>query len=264
MLSAYGVPDAIYVDRNLRIERYTPLVERIARQMLVRLPPSVTWDELLSAGYIGLIEAVDRFDSDRNVEFSAFARTRIRGAMLDALRELDLLPRSVREKLNAIQRTHRALEQQLGRKPDDDELAQALGVPVAQLHDVQRYQLQTNLVSFDETPQDQEGERRSVLDLLVDDQALTGDALLELNEAKNNVRDAFDGLPERLRLLIVLYYVEALTMQEIAVVMSVTVGRISQLHRQAIERLRDELGSTSDVDRRRLALLFKPSVHTDS
>lgn len=252
------------MDRNQRIERYTPLVERIARQMLVRLPPSVTWDELVSAGYIGLIEAVDRFDTSRNVEFSAFARTRIRGAMLDALRELDLLPRSVREKINAVQHTQQALEQKLGRQPDDAELAEALDVPVTQLHDVLRYQRQTNLVSFDDTPEDQEGERRSVLDLLVDDQALSGDALLELKEAKNNIRDAFDGLPKRLRLLLVLYYVEALTMQEISVIMSVTVGRISQLHRQGIERLREELGSTSDVDRRRLALLFRPDVHTDS
>lgn len=232
--------------------------------MLVRLPPSVTWDELVSAGYIGLIEAVDRFDSERNVDFSAFARTRIRGAMLDSLRELDLLPRSVREKINAVQRTQQSLQQQLGRQPQDHEIAATLEVSLDHVREVQRYQLQTNFMSFDEPPSSQEPDRNSILDRLADERSLTGDDMVDLGEAQANIRDAFDALPERLRMLIVLYYVEELTMQEIAVMMSVTIGRISQLHTQAIDTLRQSLGPTPNVDRRRLALLFRASVHTES
>lgn len=252
------------MERNLRIERHRALVERIARQLLVRLPPSVTWEELVSAGYIGLIEAVDRFDPDRNIDFSAFARTRIRGAMLDALRELDLLPRSIRERINAVQHAQHALQGKLGRSPDEQEIADALEIPLHRVQEVQRFQLQTHFVSFDESPANDEGDKSTFLDRLADEDALSGDTLVDLQEAQESLRAAFETLPERLRLLVVLYYVEELTMQEIATTMSVTVGRISQLHASAIESLRSELGDSLDVDRRRLALLFRTSLQGES
>lgn len=252
------------MNRNQRIQRYTPLVERVARQMLVRLPPSVTWEELVSAGYVGLIEAVDRFDPERNVDFSAFARTRIRGAMLDSLRELDLLPRSVREQLNAVQRARKKLEQQLDRPPELHEIAQEAQLTPERIHELFRYQLQTNFVSFDEPVPEEEADRAPIHERLVDEEALTADDILELGEANDILRDAFDNLPERLRLLIVLYYVEELTMQEIAVMMSVSIGRISQLHTQAIQKLRKTIGDGVHVDRRRLSLLFRTTSHTDS
>lgn len=252
------------MERNHRIERHRALVERIARQMLLRLPPSVTWEELVSAGYIGLIEAVDRFDPERNTDFSAFARTRIRGAMLDALRELDLLPRSIRERINAVQRTLHTLQGRLGRTPDEQEIADELRIPLDRVREVLRFQLQTHFVSFDESPNNDTGDKSSFLDRLADEDDISGQTLVELREAQEELKGAFATLPERLRLLLVLYYVEELTMQEIATTMSLTVGRISQLHSAAIETLRKELGDSLAVDRRRLALLFRTSLNADS
>ena len=232
--------------------------------LLLRLPPSVSWDELVSAGYLGLIEATDRFDPGRNVDFATFARPRIHGAMLDALRELDLLPRALRNKINAAEDAHRELEQRLGRPPEIAEVAGFLHISPDELRETLIFQQQASLIHFD-GPDDREGRNaQPTRDRLVDEQTLSGHELIELAEANRELRKAFDGLPERLRLLLILYYVEELTMQEIAVTMSLTVGRISQLHTQAIGKLREQLNDTPNVDMRRLALLFRASAHTDS
>lgn len=225
--------------------------------MLVRLPPSVTWDDLVSAGFIGLIEAVDRFDPERSREFVSFARVRIRGAMLDSLRELDLLPRSMRERANALQRATSRLTAELGRPPEEHELAAAMGVDAERIRSIRQHVHSARVVGFEDLVEPG-AERSSPQDDLVDRQDLTHDEAIELSEARDIFRAAFDGLPERLRVLLTLYYIEDMTMQEIAVVMQVTVGRISQLHSSAIQRLRDGLGEDElQVDRRRLALLFR-------
>lgn len=252
------------MDRKQRIERYTPLVERAARVLLLRLPPSVSLDELLSAGYLGLIEATDRFDPQRNVDFATFARPRIHGAMLDALRELDVLPRALRNKINAAENARRELEQRLGRPPDVAEIAELLHVSSDELRETLHFQLQASLIHFDGPNERDDRNAQPVRDRLVDEQTLSGHERIELNEASHHLRDAFDSLPERLRMLLILYYVEGLTMQEIAVTMSLTIGRISQLHTQAITKLREQLNDAPTVDRRRLALLFRASAHTDS
>lgn len=252
------------MDRKQRIERYTPLVERAARVLLLRLPPSVSLDELVSAGYLGLIEATDRFDPDRNVDFATFARPRIHGAMLDALRELDLLPRALRHKINTAEDAHRELEQRLGRPPEVAELADYLQIPLEELRETLLFQRQASLIHFDGPDERDQRNNQPIRDRLVDEQTLSGHELLELKEANRHLRDAFDGLPERLRMLLILYYVEELTMQEIAVMMSLTIGRISQLHTQAIAKLREQLEDIPHVDRRQLALLFRASANTDS
>lgn len=250
------------MDRNQLIERHTNLVERIARQVLVRLPPSITWDELVSAGYLGLIEAVDRYDPERNVDFSSFARSRIRGAMLDSLRDLDFVPRSVRDRINAIQRTHQKLERELGEAPDDDAIAHALGIDTERVREAKRYQLLSHTISVDEHAQNQPADQENlpILERIPDMDTLSADDALELKEDQNAIRLAFANLPERLRMLLILYYIEELTMQEIAVVMKVTIGRISQLHTAAIEHLRETLKDTTNVDHRRLALIFREAV----
>lgn len=226
--------------------------------MLVRLPPSVTWDDLVSAGFIGLIEAVDRFDPERSREFVSFARVRIRGAMLDSLRELDLLPRSMRERANELQRVTTRLTAELGRPPEDHELAAALDVDIERVRSIRQHVHSARVVGFEDLAEPGAERQSSPQDDLVDKHELSHDEAIELGEARDLFRNAFDGLPERLRVLLTLYYIEDLTMQEIAVVMQVTVGRISQLHSSAIQRLRDALEENDlQVDRRRLALLFR-------
>lgn len=254
------------VDRNQLIERHRPLVERIARQTLVRLPPSVTWDELVSAGYLGLIEAVDRFDPERNVDFSAFARNRIRGAMLDALREMDVLPRSVRERVNAIHRATVKLERETGESPDDHAIAKELGIDVERVRDARRFQLSSQTISVDDSSQNanSDNESTALIDRIADHESLSFDEAIDLDHARIIIRNAFANLPERLRVLLVLYYVQELTMQEIAVIMKVTIGRISQLHTSAIETLRNTVVIEGDVDQRRLALLIRGVVLSES
>lgn len=251
------------MDRNQRIKRYLPLVERIARRMLVRLPASVTWEELVSAGHIGLIEAVDRYDAERTSSFSTFARPRIRGAMLDSLRELDVLPRSTRERINTLSDARERLTQQHGRAPNDQELADAVDLSVNQVRDLQRYDRQTQLVRFDAPIQDHD-QQTTLVDRLIDERALEGHERLDRDETAQDVRNAFDRLPERLRMVVILYYVEELTMREIAELMSLSTGRISQLHREAMDALREALASISDLDPHTLSVLFTARASTDT
>lgn len=231
--------------------------------MLVRLPASVTWEELVSAGYLGLIEAVDRYDEERTNSFSAFARPRIRGAMLDSLRELDVLPRSTRERINALSAARDKWLQDHGRAPTDQELCHALDLSVDQVRKLQRYERQTQLVRFD-APIQEHDSHETLLDRLIDDRALDGQKHVHRRETQDEVQRAFDALPERLRMVIILYYVEELTMREIAEVMSLTIGRISQLHSEAVDRFRASLTTMSDLDPHTLSVLFVRREHTDT
>lgn len=231
--------------------------------MLVRLPASVTWDELVSAGYLGLIEAADRYDASRASNFSAFARPRIRGAMLDSLRELDVLPRSTRERLNALSHERDRWVQAHGRLPTDQELAQLLDLSLGQVRDLQRYDRQTQLVHFD-APLPHDDTRETLLDRLIDQRALDGQDTVDRHETEADIQRAFDGLPERLRMVIILYYMEELTMREIAEVMSLTTGRISQLHSEAVDALRNALTTLRDLDPHILSVLFVRREHTDT
>lgn len=231
--------------------------------MLVRLPASVTWEELVSAGHIGLIEAVDRYDAERTSSFSTFARPRIRGAMLDSLRELDVLPRSTRERLNTLASERIRLQQEHGRTPSDQELADAMALRLDQVRDLLRYDRQTQLVRFD-APAQNDDTQSTLLDRLIDERALEGHKRIDRDETAQDVRNAFDSLPERLRMLVILYYVEELTMREIAQLMSLTTGRISQLHKEAMDTLRKDLANISDLDPETLSVLFTARASTDT
>lgn len=231
--------------------------------MLVRLPASVTWEELVSAGHVGLVEAADRFDAERANNFSAFARPRIRGAMLDSLRELDLLPRSTRQQINELTQARDTWTNTHGQLPSDQELADVLSLPIERVRELERYHRQTQLVHFD-APQGHDDDSTTLLDHLTDEQSIDASQLFDRNEAQADIRHAFDSLPERLRMIIVLYYVEELTMREIAELMSLSVGRISQLHTESVEELRDALTTVSDIDPQMLAVLFVTTSHTDT
>lgn len=224
--------------------------------MLVRLPANVSWDELVSAGYVGLIEAVDRYEEDRCASFNTFASPRIRGAMLDSLREFDLLPRSMREKVNRLESAQEQWRREHGSEPNDKAMADILHTTIQDIWKIQRYMFQADVLYADAPSYNDGAPQDPILDRLIDRTAITAEARVELQESREDIRRVFDSLPERLRLVIVLYYVEELTMKEIATVMSLTVGRISQLHSKAIERLREQLDSHTQIEPHTLAIIF--------
>ncbi len=225
--------------REELILAYTPLIKYMANRLAARLPASVAVDDLVSAGIIGLIDAIDKFDVSKEVQFKTYAEFRIRGAMLDELRALDWVPRSVRRKLTELEHAHLELEKQFGRTPTDEEMAARLGLD---LEGYYRLLDETKAVTFI----DIEILRQRSADvaegafgaILSDDDPY---AALGMSEMRDLVAATIAGLPEKEKLVVALYYFEELTMKEIGLVMGYTESRISQLHSKAMLRLRARL-----------------------
>ena len=231
--------------RETLIEQHAPLVKYMAGRLAVLTPPTIELDDLVGMGAVGLIQAVDRYDPDRGVKFSTYALSRIRGAILDGLRQLDWLPRTIREKERHLRETDQKLAQRLGRFPEDEELAQELGITPDQLHDLFQEVGQGAVLSFDEMlGSDPYGELTATRDQSVV-VGKRGEPATEVlwNEVKGVLAATLDRLQERERLVVTLYYYEGLTLREIAVVLGVSQSRVSQLHSKAILRLRGMLGA---------------------
>ncbi|MGM0833676.1 RNA polymerase sigma factor FliA [Halomonas qinghailakensis] len=216
------------------LTQYMPLVRRQALTLQVRLPASIELDDLIQAGMVGLLEALGRFDASQGATFATFASQRIRGAMMDELRTRDWLPRSVRRSARAVDNTVRRLEQQLGRPPEESEIARDLAMP---LNEYQQLLNDTNsgqLLPFEELVA--EGSEPAKEDA----NNLPFDQLLD-HQQRQSLIDAIEALPEREKLLMALYYQEELNLKEVGAVLGVTESRVSQLHSQAISRLRARL-----------------------
>ncbi|UXZ53786.1 RNA polymerase sigma factor FliA [Halomonas sp. 7T] len=216
------------------LTQYMPLVRRQALTLQVRLPASIELDDLIQAGMVGLLEALGRFDAAQGATFATFASQRIRGAMMDELRTRDWLPRSVRRSARAMDEAVRRLEQQLGRAPDEGEIARDLGMP---LSDYQQLLNDTNsgqLLPFEELVG--EGGEPSGGD--------AGNRLFDQllgAQQRQALIEAIEALPEREKLLMALYYQEEMNLKEVGAVLGVTESRVSQLHSQAVSRLRARL-----------------------
>ncbi len=229
-------------ERNEYIEKYSPLIRYIADRVASRLPSHVSRDDLISSGIIGLIDAVDKFDPKRNILFKTYAEFRIKGSMLDELRSMDWVPRSVRKKSSQVERTYQTLETVLGRPATDEEVAAELGLSLDEFHKL-----------LDEVKSvamlDIEGFRGNVsshnagelLDILVDESNQDPLAHLGLTEARKVIAEAIINLPEKEKLVVSMYYYDELTMKEIGQVMDYTESRISQLHTKALLRLKGRL-----------------------
>ncbi|MCQ4347256.1 RNA polymerase sigma factor FliA [Pseudomonas stutzeri] len=215
-------------------DEHLPLVRRQALNLQVRLPASVELDDLLQAGMIGLLDAVNRYDAGQGASFATFASQRIRGAMLDELRSRDWVPRSVRRNTRALDETIRRLEQRLGRPPEDREIAAALGVGLEEYRQLLMDANGSQLVALDELP-DEEG------DSLCGEPHATPLAELLEGRRRADLVKAIERLPERERLLLALYYQEDLNLKEIGAVLGVSESRVCQLHSQAVARLRSAL-----------------------
>ena len=229
--------DASY--RDQLITEYLPYVKRIVHRIAVHLPSTIDIDDLMNVGVIGLIQAVDRYDPSRDNKFMTYAVFRIKGAVLSELRSRDFLSRSNRRKIRDLENACLKLEQQLGREVDDDEVAQELGIAVEQVYRTKQMS-SISFISFEELGFSSKDEKEKLLSYLIDndDNALT---LARLKELKEAVARAIEQLPEKEKLVISLYYLEELTMKETGKVLSITESRVSQIHSQAILRLRAKL-----------------------
>jgi RNA polymerase sigma factor for flagellar operon FliA len=229
--------------RERLVVAYSPLVKYVSGRMASGLPAHVDEGDLISYGLVGLINAIERFEPEREIKFETYALTRVRGAILDELRSLDWVPRSVRARARQIERANAKLEHQLQRAPTDDEMAAELELSVAEFQ-AALLQISTSTVAaLDElwTVGDSSGDQVSLLDTLTDENAPDPAAVIHETELKERMAAAISRLPEREKLVIALYYYENLTLREIGEVLSVTESRVSQLHTKAVLRLRSRL-----------------------
>lgn len=228
--------------RNELILTYTPLIKYIACRLASRLPSQVSLDDLISCGIIGLIDAIDKFDMNKNVQFKTYAEFRIKGAMLDELRSLDWVPRSIRRKITDLEQTYSVLEKKLGRPATDEEMAHELKMSLPNFHKLLD---ETKTVTFlDIELLRQRNTDSNLSDSLAEPlSGVDSDpfAAINISQIRDLVAKAIDELPEKERLTVSLYYFNELTMKEIGHVLGYTESRISQMHSKAMLRLRTKL-----------------------
>jgi RNA polymerase sigma factor FliA len=230
--------------RERLVVAYSPLVKYVAGRMSSGLPAHVEEADLISYGLGGLISAIERFDLTREIKFETYAITRIRGSIIDELRTLDWVPRSVRARARDIERANMKLEARLQRAPTDEEMAIELEMSTQDFHDALLQISHSTIVALDElwNVSDSGGDQVSLLDTLPDRNTPDPQAVVDQGELRDRIADAIAALPEREKLVIALYYYENLTLREIGEVLGVTESRVSQLHTKAVLRLRSKLG----------------------
>ncbi|HEU0019171.1 MAG TPA: RNA polymerase sigma factor WhiG [Thermoleophilaceae bacterium] len=236
--------------RERLVLAYSPLVKYVAGRMSSGLPAHVEEADLISYGLLGLISAIERFDLEREIRFETFAVTRIKGSIIDELRSLDWVPRSVRAKAREIEQTNAKLENKLQRAPTDAEMSQAMGVTEDEFQTSLVKIANSSVVALDElwTVSDSSGDQVSLLDTIPDPHAADPARELDLTDMKDSLADAIARLPEREKLVIALYYYENLTLREIGEVLGVTESRVSQLHTKAVLRLKSKLQGDTLAD----------------
>ena len=226
------------------IKEYSSLIKFVAQKIAIRLPPNIELDDLISAGSIGLMDAIDKWDPTRDNKFKTYAEFRIRGAILDELRAQDWVPRSVRDKTKALDRAISQLENELGRYPTEEEISSRLNMPIEEFHSLVNQVRPVSLLSIDDQPTFNDSDKKSIANLLEGAKATNPFNQLNVKAIKDVVAKAIEELPERQRLVLSLYYFEDLNLKEIGQVLNVTESRVSQLHAQAVTRLRVKLAST--------------------
>ncbi|WP_077037506.1 RNA polymerase sigma factor FliA [Pelomonas sp. KK5] len=227
------------LDSNSLIRQYSPLVRRLAHQMIAKLPANVEIDDLIQVGLIGLTDAMSRFDSGQGVQFETFATQRIRGAMLDELRGGDWMSRGSRRQQREIEGAVHKLEQRLGRAPNESEIAAEMGTTLEEYQDLLGKVRGTQLIYLEDMSGD-EGDD-DFLDRHVADHANNPMAVLQDHRMREALVAAIKNLPEREQYVMSMYYEHDMNLKEIAVVLKVTESRVCQLHSQAIARLRVKL-----------------------
>jgi RNA polymerase sigma factor for flagellar operon FliA len=229
--------------RERLVVAYSPLVKFVAGRLGAGLPSHVEDADLISYGLMGLIGSIERFEPERGIKFETFAMTRIRGAIIDELRSLDWVPRSVRARAREIEAAQAKLEHELQRAPSEEELAAKLGIDEEELRSSLLDIANSSVYALDElwTISDSSGDSVSLLDTISDPRADDPQESLASSEVKDRLTDGISSLPEREQLVIALYYYQNLTLREIGEVLGVTESRVSQLHTKAVMRLKSAL-----------------------
>jgi len=226
-------------DKNRLLEDHAPLVKKLAHQMKAKLPPSVEVDDLIQAGMIGLLDAVNRYEETHGAQFETYAVQRIRGSMLDELRSSDWLPRSIRQNMRKIEVAMNKLQQKLGRAPKETEIAKELKISLEEYQEMLNEGSGHQLVYYEDFHEKDENEH--FLDRYCVDES--GDPLKALMNGgfREAVIGAIEALPDREKILMGLYYEQEMNLKEIGAVMGVSESRVCQLHGQAIARMRARL-----------------------
>jgi RNA polymerase sigma factor for flagellar operon FliA len=238
-------------DQSLRerlILHYSPLVKYVAGRVGVGLPPNIEQSDLVSYGIFGLIDAIEKFDISRAIKFETYAISRIKGAIIDELRAIDWIPRSVRYKAREVEKAYAALEARLHRTPTEAEVATELGIQLEELHAIFSQVSFVNVIALDELLNvgGERGDKLSLVDTLEDTKAEDPVAAFETEETKYLLARAINTLPEREKIVVTLYYYEGLTLAEIGQVLGVTESRICQMHTKAVLQLRGKLAEPKD------------------
>ncbi len=228
--------------RDRLILHYSPLVKYVAGRVGVGLPPNIEQSDLVSYGIFGLIDAITKFDLAREIKFETYAITRIRGAIIDELRSIDWIPRSVRAKAKSVERAYAELQTTLHRTPTEAEVAAHMEISLSDLHAIFSQVSYVNVVALDELlGGGDKGEGVSLGDTLEDTRAEDPVMAFETEETKQILADAINGLPEREKVVVTLYYYEGLTLAEIGKVLGVTESRICQMHSKAVIQMRSKM-----------------------
>jgi RNA polymerase sigma factor FliA len=231
MYTAQGAPE-----KEDLVRQHAQLVKRLAYQLMAKLPASVQADDLIQNGMIGLLDALSRFEEGMGAQFETYAAQRIRGAMLDGLRENDWVPRAVRREMRRVEEAIHRLEHERGRPPSEGELADALGMPIGEYQKVLQDARGHQLIYLEDLADEHE---ESFLDRNCAGPALSDPlAMLEDMDMKRVLLGAIEALPDRERQVMALYYDEEMNLKEIGEILGVTESRVCQLHSQAVARLR--------------------------
>src|SRR6266571_9509450 len=234
-------------ERDNLINETLPLIKHIAHRVATRLPANIEMRDLINAGVIGLLDAIEKFEPERNVKFKTYAEVRIRGAILDSLRNLDWAPRSLRKKSKDLEKTYADLSQKLGRPATDEEVSKAMGENIEDFHALVDQLHGLTVGSFENLSDSEDSE--NYINYYPDDGSNDPYAKFESHELTSLLAQAIEELPEKERLVLSLYYFEEFTMKEIGALLGVNESRVSQLHTKATLRLRGKLGKlVPDVD----------------
>ena len=227
--------------REKLLFQYLPLVNHIANEIIGRLPESVSIDELIDAGVIGLLESIDRYDTKASVKFETYAFTRVRGAMMDELRKMDWASRNLREKTKRLDEAHGVLTAKLGRQPSQEEIAEHLEITLEKFHQLRKETIAVNPISFDREIFFDSGESMNLYDVVEERDAITPMKSLEDKELKSMLVEEIENLSKNEKLVIVLRYYEERKFREIGEVLNLSESRVFQIHSKAVKILKTAL-----------------------
>lgn len=224
------------------INEFSPLIKYIASRIAIRLPPHIDLNDLINAGVIGLIDAIEKFDASKQIKFKTYAEFRIRGAILDELRSMDWVPRSVRQKARKVEDAYARLEYALGRPAKDEEVANEMKIDIGSFHKLLSETASVSLLSLDDLGEDDSDvSKKNLLEFILQDEKEWPSHKLRYAEVREIVAKGILSLPEKERMVISLYYYDELTMKEIGHVLKFTESRVSQIHTKAVLRLRSKM-----------------------